>query len=95
MALRLSCLPWPLAGKQLIYPDDAMVRRLTAGDGAAAVDVALRRLRGAGMRPPLQAAFTDGATARLWAAALAFPISRHCADTMARYFEQSNHKDTR
>jgi CRISPR-associated protein Csx17 len=72
-----------------------MVRRLTAGDGATAVELALRRLTASGLRPPLRAAFTDAATARLWAAALAFPISKRTARALARRFEPPNPKEIR
>ena len=95
MALRLACLPWELDDNRTIPVDDAIVRRLIAGDGAAAVDIALRRLRAAGLRPPLQGACADPVTARLWAAALAFPISFTCARAMARHFESNSQKENR
>ncbi len=95
IALRLACLPWPLDDNRTIPADDALIRRLISGDGAAAVEVALRRLRSAGLRPPIQGAFADPGTARLWAAALAFPISRYWARTMAQRFEPSNPKENR
>lgn len=95
MALRLSSLPWSLGDDQLLAPDEAMVRRLTAGDGSSAVELALRRLAAAGLRPPLRAAFTDATTARLWAAALAFPISKRTARALARRFESPNPKEIR
>ncbi len=94
-ALRLACLPWPLDDNRSIPAEDALVRRLLAGDAAGAVDLALRRLRAAGLRPPLQGACADAATARLWAAALAFPISRLSARAMARAFEPTARKETR
>ena len=74
LALRLTCLPWPLAPDKKIPAEAGIVRRLLAGDSAGAVSVALARLRSAGIRPPLQAGVTDGQSARLWAAALVFPI---------------------
>ena len=93
MALRLACLPWKLDDNRNIRVDESIVRRLIAGDGAAAVDVALRRLRAAGLRPPLQGACADPPTARLWAAALAFPISFHSARAMVLRFQPSNQKE--
>jgi CRISPR-associated protein Csx17 len=66
-----------------------------AGDAALAVDTALQRIRSAGLLPPLRGACADPATARLWAAALAFPISRACAQSMALYFEPTTHKENR
>ena len=90
VALRLACLAWPLDQSRTVPADAAVVRRLASGDGAAAVQVALRRLRAAGLRPPLQAACADPATARLWGAALAFPISHRAAIEMAEAFESTN-----
>ncbi len=84
LALRLSCLPWPLDRYHDIPAEPVMIRRLIAGDGSGAVAIALRRLRAAGLRPPLEAGFADFHTARLWAAALAFPISLHSARRAAK-----------
>ena len=95
MALRLACLPWKLDDNRTIPVDDSIVRRLIAGDGATAVEVGLRRLRAAGLRPPLQGACADPATAHLWAAALAFPINLPCARAMARHFEPNSQKEIR
>jgi CRISPR-associated protein Csx17 len=95
MALRLACLPWKLDNNREIPVDEAIVRRLIAGDGATAVEVALRRLRAAGLRPPLQGGCADPVTARLWAAALAFPISLPCAWAIASDFELANQKEIR
>jgi CRISPR-associated protein Csx17 len=72
-----------------------MVRRLRSGDGGGALEIALRRLSAAGLRPPLRAALSNPATARLWAAALAFPISWSQAQTLARTFETTNRQEIR
>lgn len=79
LALRVACLPWPLANGQDVPAEPTVMRRLLAGDTAGAVAVALARLRSAGIRPPLRAGSTDARTARLWAAALAFPIDHRTA----------------
>ncbi len=79
LALRLACLPWPLSKSVNIPTEPGIVRRLLAGDSAGAIGMALARLRSAGVRPPLQAGVTDLLTARLWAAALVFPIDRGSA----------------
>jgi CRISPR-associated protein Csx17 len=79
LALRVACLPWPLATGKNIPAEPGIVRRLLAGDSAGATGIALARLRSAGIRPPLQAGVTDAHTARLWAAALVFPIDRGSA----------------
>lgn len=93
MALRISHLAWPLDDDRSIPTDGSILRRLMAGDAALAVDTSLRRIRSAGLTPPLRGACTDPATARLWAAALAFPISRACAHSMALYFERTTQKE--
>ncbi|NLF71799.1 MAG: type I-U CRISPR-associated protein Csx17 [Candidatus Anammoximicrobium sp.] len=79
LALRLACLPWPLARDKCIPSEPGIVRRLLAGDGVGATSIALSRLRSVGIRPPLRAGVTDTCTARLWAAALVFPIDRGSA----------------
>lgn len=86
VALRLCALPFPL-GERTIRSEPAMFRRLAAGDAAGAVTVALRRLRAAGLRPPLIAATADPTMARRWAAAFAFPISRAVATAMSTSFD--------
>jgi len=94
IALRLASLPWPLEDGRQIPTDAAMMRRLASGDGAGAVEVALRRLRASGLRTPLVAAVTDPTTARLWAASLAFPISKQTATRLAKKFEFKPNKET-
>ncbi|MGJ5819869.1 type I-G CRISPR-associated protein Cas8g1/Csx17 [Paludibaculum fermentans] len=79
LALRLSCLPWPLYSVVDIPTEPGLLYRLLAGDGTGAVRIALDRLRAARIRVPLQAAVMSPQTSRLWAAALAFPIDRHTA----------------
>jgi CRISPR-associated protein Csx17 len=79
LAVRLACLPWPLTRDRDIPADPRIVRLLLGGQSARAVEIACNRLRSVGIRPPLQAAVTDARSARLWAAALAFPIHRATA----------------
>lgn len=95
MAIRLACLPWPLESHRNIVADQAMVSRLVAGDGAAAGELAIRRLRAAGLRPAVHATCTDPEIARRWAAALAFPISQPLARQMARRLDSNALKETR
>jgi CRISPR-associated protein Csx17 len=76
LAVRLCCLPWPLAGDQDIPADERIVRLLLSGDAVRAIEIARQRLRSVGVRPPMYAGVTDAFSTRLWAAALAFPI--HC-----------------
>ena len=84
LAIRLCALPWPLrtrSGFELdVGTDPAIVRRLAAGDAASAVDLALRRLGAAGVCCTVRVATASPATARLWAAALAFPITKRTAE---------------
>ena len=83
LAIRLCALPWPFetrSGFKLdIGTDPALVRRLATGDAVSAVAIALRRLRAAGVRCTVRTGATSPATARLWAAALAFPITQETA----------------
>jgi len=85
LVIRLALLPWPLktraGGKLRIGTDPAIFRRLVSGDAATAVELALRRLRAAGIRTSVRAATVPPVTARLWAAALAFPVNQTTAAT--------------
>jgi CRISPR-associated protein Csx17 len=89
LALRLACLPWPLEDGRNIPAEPAVIRRLMAGDIASATAIALRRLRAAGIRSPLQAATADPRIAQLWAAALVFPIDRGSAQRAAAILDPS------
>ncbi|MBZ0232892.1 MAG: type I-U CRISPR-associated protein Csx17 [Deltaproteobacteria bacterium] len=85
-ALRLCGLPFKVR-ERTIAMNPAMFRRLAGGDVPGAVELALRRLRASGFRPPLAAAIADASSARRWAAAFAFPIDSFVADAMADRFE--------
>lgn len=89
LALRLACLPWPLEDGRNIPAEPAVIRRLMAGDVASATAIALRRLRAAGIRSPLQAATADPRIAQLWAAALVFPIDHRTATRAAAILDPS------
>ena len=95
LAVRLTHLALPLTADRPIPTDLAIVRRLGSGDAPAAIELGLRRLRAAGLRPPIVAGIATAPIARLWAAALAFPISQSTARAMARRFEPSNFKEIR
>jgi len=82
LAMRLACVPWKLPNGQTIPAESSMIARLISGDGSTATQIAINRLRAAGIRPPLQAAITDQATAQLWAAALVFPIDRRSSSSI-------------
>lgn len=84
LVVRLALLPWPLADGRAIRVDPAIFRRLASGDAASAIDIALRRLRAAGVQTSVRAASVPADTARLWAAALAFPINRNTAESFLR-----------
>lgn len=92
-ALRLCALPFSVR-ERTITTEPAMFRRLASGDAGGAVELALRRLRASGFRPPLDAAIADPTTARSWAAALAFPIVPAVADAIADRFENLTTKET-
>ncbi len=89
LTLRLACLPWPLEDGRNIPAEPAVIRRLMAGDVASATAIALRRLRAAGIRSPLQAATADPRIAQLWAAALVFPIDHRTATRAAAILDPS------
>jgi len=95
LAVRLSCLPWSLSSDRAIPVDASIVKRLCAGEVALAVETALRRIRAAGIRPPLRGAFADPVQARRWAAALAFPISLASARDVAAKLAPISQKETR
>ena len=83
LAIRLCTLPWPLttpSGFKLdIGADPALIRHLATGDAAKAFVTASRRLRAAGVRGTIRSGAAPPETARLWAAALAFPITNATA----------------
>jgi len=82
LAIRLSLLPWSLIDGHAPHADPAILRRLVSGDASGAVDLALKRLLIFGIRATIRATVLSPQTARLWAAALAFPIS----DATAKQF---------
>jgi CRISPR-associated protein Csx17 len=88
LAIRLALLPWPLksrhGAKFRIGADPAIFRRLASGDAATAVELALRRLRAAGITSGVRAATVPPDTAQIWAAALAFPITQQTARSFLR-----------
>ena len=84
LVLRLAHLNGALPQGQRIPCDAAILRRLASGDAASAVALALRRLHCAGLRCTVRGAATSASTARLWAAALAFPVHPQTAQSFAR-----------
>lgn len=94
LVVRLALLPWPIKTSQgaaiQVGCDPAVFRWLSTGDAAAAVDLALRRLTAAGVRATVRTATVPPATARLWAAALAFPITTKTARTFLRRLDPSS-----
>ncbi len=87
IAIRLALLPFPLVGDRRIPSDPSIVRRLESGDATVAVRLALRRLSAAGLRARFRTATVNPERARLWGAALAFPISlRSAARLQLRLF---------
>jgi CRISPR-associated protein Csx17 len=74
LVLRLAHQREPLPNGRIVPCDPAILRRLASGDAATAVSMAARRLQASGLRLGVRVASTSAATARLWAAALVFPI---------------------
>ncbi len=83
LALRLCVLPFPLDESRDIPADERIVRLLISGRVEQALEIARRRLIAVGIRPPFQAGTASAETARLWAAAIAFPISQYTARRIA------------
>lgn len=90
LAIRLACLPWPLPDGRKPGVDPAIVRRLQAGDLASALQLAQRRLRPAGIRTSLHAGSAAPGQARLYAAALAFPIDPGTAAQFAQRLDPTS-----
>ena len=93
LAIRLCTLPWPIetsSGFKLdIGAEPALIRRLDAGDAAKAFVIASRRLRAAGVRCTIRSGAAPPDTARLWAAALAFPITKTTARSFLYHLDPS------
>lgn len=89
LAVRLCCLPFGIDDMHDIPADERIVRLLISGDAARAIEIARRRLRSVGIRPPMYAGTTDPEAARRWAAALAFPIHRDTALRAAAILDPS------
>lgn len=91
LAIRLCALPWSLktrSGFELdIGTNPALVRRLAAGDGTSAIELALRRLHAVGVRCTVRVGVVSPKTARLWAAALAFPITQRTAEQFLHHLD--------
>ncbi|SFK06055.1 CRISPR-associated protein Csx17 [Desulfomicrobium apsheronum] len=77
LAIRVAHSPWVLPNGQVVGADPAIIRRLESGDATSAFSIAQRRLRAAGVHTIAQFATVSPQTARLWAAALAFPVSKN------------------
>ncbi|MBM4360888.1 MAG: hypothetical protein FJ096_22520 [Deltaproteobacteria bacterium] len=84
-AIRLCSLPFNVAARRVSF-DVAIVRRLASGDAASAISLALRRLRVTGFQPPIVTGAAAPEAARLWLAALSFPIEPAVAEAMASRF---------
>ncbi|MGF1643461.1 MAG: type I-U CRISPR-associated protein Csx17 [Thiotrichales bacterium] len=94
LLIRLALIPWPLSDGRRIGADPAIFRRLVSGDAAAAVELAIRRLRAAGVSTAVRVAAVPPETARFWAAALAFPITRKTAERFLHRLETNIDKET-
>jgi CRISPR-associated protein Csx17 len=97
LVLRLALLPrCRLAANGALHAriDPAIFRRLAGGDAATATELALRRLRAAGIRTAVRAATVPPPTARRWAAALAFPIDDRTATRLLERLDPSGIEHT-
>jgi CRISPR-associated protein Csx17 len=86
---RLVTLPWPLerGGSEVpVRFDPTIIARLTNGSSdslRAAGEMAIRRLKAAGLTPVIRQIVGDDAFARRIALSLAFPISKSTAEQLA------------
>jgi CRISPR-associated protein Csx17 len=85
LAMRLAIFPTLTDQSNAIAAgaDPSIVRRLAGGDAAGAFEITRRRLRARGISCALSNALVDAERARLWASALAFPISHRTARILA------------
>ena len=97
---RLVTLPWPLEIKGNVIPihfDPAIIKRLASGGAGslrAAGEMALRRLKAAGLTPMIRQIVGDDTLARRIALSLAFPISHHTAARLAIFLTKPQPKQT-
>ncbi|HZZ42842.1 MAG TPA: type I-U CRISPR-associated protein Csx17 [Tepidisphaeraceae bacterium] len=89
LAIRLAAMPFAINKGIDIPADPRVIRLLMAGDGARAIEIARRRIRAAGIRPPFVGGMADTVTAQRWAAALAFPIHRSTAQQIVELLDPS------
>ncbi len=94
LAIRLATFPLQLPNRPQISFDPGIVRRLESGDAATALELALRKLRAAGIRPAVRMGSASPDLARLWAAALAFPISIATAEKVLAHLDPLSFKET-
>lgn len=92
--LRLCHLANSLPDGRRIPTDPAIMRLLAAGDLAAAVEVANRRLRACGIDSSVRGALGTAATARRLAASLAFPISPALAASLVKQLDPAGAAST-
>jgi len=94
IAIRLAYLPFPLPPEDRQIPaDPAIIRRLESGDASTAVKLALQRLQSFGIKTTVRVATASPQTARLWAAALAFPINSSTAKRFLRRLDPNSIKE--
>lgn len=93
IAIRLALLPFPLPDDRRFGLDPAIFRRLVSGDVSSAFKIALQRLRAAGVKSSVRFTGAQPQTARLWAAALAFPINQNTAVDFLRRLDADSLKE--
>jgi CRISPR-associated protein Csx17 len=89
LAIRLAVMPSAISETIDIPADPRVIRLLMSGDGSRAIEIARRRIRAVGIRPPFVGGMTDSVTAQRWAAALAFPIHRSTAQQIVEILDPS------
>lgn len=89
LMLRLVHLPRALRDGRKIPVEPAIVRLLQSNSADRAIDIAIRRLRSVGIRPPLRFGNADRVTANRWAAALVFPLNPGSVQLAAEFVDPS------
>ena len=95
IAIRLAMLPFPIRAGLHVGTDPAIFRRISSGDTASAVQLALRRLRSAGINSAVRIATSPARDTKRWAAALAFPISQTTAAVFLKRLDPNLSEETK
>jgi CRISPR-associated protein Csx17 len=89
LMLRLAHLSTGLHDGRRIPVEPSIIRLLQSNSAHRAIEIAARRLRSSGVKPPLYSGNADENTARRWAAALVFPLTPRSVQRAAELVDPS------